>query len=260
MAWRIGVDAGGTFTDVGLFDDSSGRLELWKVASTPGDPARGIAQGIEEAGVRAGLAEGVAAARLPLCSAVSDPAAGVAGAREMARLAGCGGLIGFDMGGGGTAVTRLDSGPAPDIHRIGIGGGTIAGVAADGRLRLAPGGPGPTVTDANLVLQTLNPEGLLGGRLRLEAAHARAAVGALAATLGLEPAPAAQAILSAAVAGVAAAIRAIPLPPGGTLVAYGGAGPLDQVLAVMPGVVERLRSLSPFWKSGEKTSFEPTYA
>ena len=35
---------------------------------------------------------------------------------------------------------------------------------------------------------------------------------------------------------------------------------VDHVLAVMPTVVERLRSLSPFWKGGEKTSFEPTYA
>jgi cysteine desulfurase len=35
---------------------------------------------------------------------------------------------------------------------------------------------------------------------------------------------------------------------------------VDQVLSVMPGVVEKLRALSPFWKAGEKTTFEPTYA
>src|SRR5690348_11109126 len=48
MAWRIGVDSGGTFTDVCLFDDRSGRVEVWKVASTPDDPSRGIAQSVEE--------------------------------------------------------------------------------------------------------------------------------------------------------------------------------------------------------------------
>ena len=32
MAWRVGVDSGGTFTDVCLFDEDSGRVEVWKVA------------------------------------------------------------------------------------------------------------------------------------------------------------------------------------------------------------------------------------
>jgi cysteine desulfurase len=35
---------------------------------------------------------------------------------------------------------------------------------------------------------------------------------------------------------------------------------VDQVLAVMPGIVEKLRSLSPFWKSSQQTAFAPTYA
>ena len=48
MAWRVGVDSGGTFTDVCLFDEDSGRVEVWKVASTPDDPSRGIAQGVAE--------------------------------------------------------------------------------------------------------------------------------------------------------------------------------------------------------------------
>lgn len=59
MAWRIGVDSGGTFTDVCLFDDASGRVAVWKVASTPDDPSRGIAQGFEEgvSGSGAAMAE-----------------------------------------------------------------------------------------------------------------------------------------------------------------------------------------------------------
>jgi N-methylhydantoinase A len=48
MVWRIGVDSGGTFTDVCLFEDETGKLDIWKVPSTPDDPSRGIAGGVEE--------------------------------------------------------------------------------------------------------------------------------------------------------------------------------------------------------------------
>ena len=58
MAWRIGVDSGGTFTDICLFDDASGRVEVWKVPSTPDDPSRGIADGIAEGLARVGAAAG----------------------------------------------------------------------------------------------------------------------------------------------------------------------------------------------------------
>src|SRR5215468_1287573 len=46
--WRVGVDSGGTFTDICLFDEQAGRIETWKVPSTPDDSSRGIAQGVEE--------------------------------------------------------------------------------------------------------------------------------------------------------------------------------------------------------------------
>src|SRR5580658_5208552 len=52
MAWRVGVDSGGTFTDVCLFDDETGRVEVWKVSSTPDDPSKGIAAGVAEAMAR----------------------------------------------------------------------------------------------------------------------------------------------------------------------------------------------------------------
>ena len=29
MAWRIGVDSGGTFTDVCLFDEATGLVAVW---------------------------------------------------------------------------------------------------------------------------------------------------------------------------------------------------------------------------------------
>jgi N-methylhydantoinase A len=48
MAWRIGVDSGGTFTDICLFEEASGRVEVWKVASTPHDPSHAIGEGARE--------------------------------------------------------------------------------------------------------------------------------------------------------------------------------------------------------------------
>ena len=45
---RIGVDVGGTFTDLILVDEESGRVSVDKVPSTPDDPARGSVAGIRE--------------------------------------------------------------------------------------------------------------------------------------------------------------------------------------------------------------------
>src|SRR6516162_8218487 len=54
MAWRVGVDSGGTFTDICLFDERSGHVTVWKVASTPADPSHAVAQAVAEALARAG--------------------------------------------------------------------------------------------------------------------------------------------------------------------------------------------------------------
>jgi N-methylhydantoinase A len=54
MTWRVGVDSGGTFTDVCLFDDETGRIDVWKVSSTQDDPSRGIVTCVAEAIERAG--------------------------------------------------------------------------------------------------------------------------------------------------------------------------------------------------------------
>ena len=45
--WRIGVDIGGTFTDLVMTDAASGRLFNEKVLTTPDDPSRGVLAGIE---------------------------------------------------------------------------------------------------------------------------------------------------------------------------------------------------------------------
>lgn len=48
MAWMIGVDVGGTFTDFFAFDEATDRVVLHKVSSTPSNPARAIIDGLTE--------------------------------------------------------------------------------------------------------------------------------------------------------------------------------------------------------------------
>jgi N-methylhydantoinase A len=42
MTWRIGIDIGGTFTDVALVDDAGAHVGVAKVPTTPGDLAQGV--------------------------------------------------------------------------------------------------------------------------------------------------------------------------------------------------------------------------
>src|SRR3989454_11139116 len=55
MAYRLGVDVGGTFTDLLLVHDETGDIHRVKTSSTPADPAEGVLQGVrricEESGV-----------------------------------------------------------------------------------------------------------------------------------------------------------------------------------------------------------------
>ena len=46
---RVGVDTGGTFTDVVAVDEASGELVAVKTPSTPADPAEGFLTGIRKA-------------------------------------------------------------------------------------------------------------------------------------------------------------------------------------------------------------------
>jgi N-methylhydantoinase A len=48
MAYRLGVDSGGTFTDVVLFNEDSGKLSITKTPSTPANPSIGVHNGIEK--------------------------------------------------------------------------------------------------------------------------------------------------------------------------------------------------------------------
>jgi N-methylhydantoinase A len=88
-----------------------------------------------------------------------------------------------------------------------------------------------TVTDANVVLGTLNPEFLLGGRMPVRRDLAVAAIDRLASALGMERMATASGIIAVVTANMARAIRVISVQRGHdprdyTLMAFGGAGPL----------------------------------
>jgi len=202
------------------------------------------------------------AARLPVRTVLSGPSTGVVGAQAIGRLAGLPDLITFDMGGTSTDVALLAGGqcrlaseavvhgypikaPMLDIHTVGAGGGSIAFVDSGGLLKVGPRSAGadpgpvcygrgavePTVTDANVVLGTLNPAFLLGGRMAVRRDLAQAAIAQMAERLGLDVMATAQGVISVVTANMARAIRVISVQRGHdprdyTLVAFGGAGPL----------------------------------
>ncbi len=55
MSYRLGVDVGGTFTDVLLIDEDSGRTWRAKTASTPQDQSIGVLRGVRQVCDRAGV-------------------------------------------------------------------------------------------------------------------------------------------------------------------------------------------------------------
>jgi N-methylhydantoinase A len=55
MAYRLGVDVGGTFTDLLLFDEATGRFWRDKTPSTPADSSVGILNGVGEICAAAGI-------------------------------------------------------------------------------------------------------------------------------------------------------------------------------------------------------------
>jgi len=203
-----------------------------------------------------------AAAEMPVRMVLSGPSTGVVGAQAIGQLSGFPELITFDMGGTSTDVALLQGGaarltgeavvhgypikaPMLDIHTVGAGGGSIAFVDSGGLLKVGPrscgADPGPVcydrgnaeaaVTDANVVLGTLHPTHLLGGRMPIRRDLSLAAVERLAAQLGMGVMETAQGILSVVTANMAKAIRVISVQRGHdprdyTLIAFGGAGPL----------------------------------
>lgn len=194
----------------------------------------------------------------------SGPAAGVMAATRLALEAGYRNVITGDMGGTSFDVavvrdgqpdvaetTKLDFRiplriPMIDVHTIGAGGGSIAGVDRGGILEVGPrsagsypgpvafrrGGVQPTVTDANVVLGRIPPAGLIGaGSETLDVTAARAAIEGVGRSLGLTVEQTAEAIIQIVNQRMAGRIRLLSVeqgqdPRGYVLVVFGGAGPL----------------------------------
>src|ERR1700756_4945089 len=57
MATRIGVDIGGTFTDLVMYDEHSGEVNVEKVPTTPSSPERGCVDAVRLASAHDGLLE-----------------------------------------------------------------------------------------------------------------------------------------------------------------------------------------------------------
>ena len=193
------------------------------------------------------------------------PIAGLIGARDIARQLGAHNVVTADVGGTsfdiglvvGDSVRNYEFNPIIDQWMvsttmlqslsIGAGGGSIAWInrALGDRLEVGPqsagsfpgpvayqlGGTEPTVTDANLVLGYLSPDGFFDGRMALDREAAEDAIrGQIAQPLGLDVVEAAALIRRIIDDKMASAIRKeVTLrgyrPSEFTLFAFGGGGP-----------------------------------
>lgn len=217
------------------------------------------------------------AKRLPVTTCLSGPAAGVIGAALVGKAAGFPNLVTYDVGGTSTDVSLIVDGqpkltssrdvagypvklPMIDIHVIGAGGGSIAHVddaealkvgprsagALPGPVAYARGGENPTLTDANIVLNRLNPVALLEGRLPVDRAAAVASIEAkIARPLGISVEEAAYGIIQVAAANMSRAIRSVTTEQGHdvgqiALFAFGGAGPLHAAEVARESGVETI--------------------
>lgn len=221
-----------------------------------------------------GILTAESARRRPLQTLLSGPVGGAIACAELSRVTGRRNLIGIDMGGTSfdvslivdgepdvTAEAQLEGLPmlmsVVNIHTVGAGGGSVAWTEVGG-LRVGPrsagarpgpacygrGGTEPTVTDANLVLGRIDPEGFAAGAMTLDVEAARTAVGGLGEQFGLDVATMAAGICDVANSTMAQAIRTITVsrgiePRDSALVAFGGAGPMHAVfLAAELGIAE----------------------
>jgi N-methylhydantoinase A len=157
----------------------------------------------------------------------------------------------YEVGGSGNAKRWLHGTghpirvPVIDLAEVSAGGGSIAWVDPGGALKVGPasagavpgpaaygaGGTAATVSDANVVLGTLDRQALLGGRLPIDLAAAEAAIARVGAPLGLDTVQTASRIIDVVNANMAEALRIVSIergydPRSFALIAFGGAGPV----------------------------------
>jgi N-methylhydantoinase A len=207
------------------------------------------------------------AAEAAVNTVMSGPASGVIASAYTATRSGMPNVVTYDMGGTSTDVALIQDGrpevsteleleyalpihvPMVDVHTIGAGGGSIARINEAGMLQVGPesagAAPGPicygrggervTITDANLALGRLNPQGLLAVERPVPLERLRAMIESqVGKPLGLGADAAAAAVVRIANDRMAGAIRMVSLARGHdprdfALFAFGGAGPLHAV-------------------------------
>ncbi len=223
-----------------------------------------------------GVAPAEEAARAGAWSVLSGPAGGAVGAGLIARACGDGNALGLDMGGTSCDVCVVEDGevkrtdsrtiggrvvqlPMVDVHTVGAGGGSVGWRDPGGALRVGPrsagavpgpacygrGGVEPTVTDANLLLGRLAVDSELAGGVPLDAEAAGAAVGELAASLGLGELETAEGIVRVANQEMVRALRVVTVERGidprrFALLPFGGAGPMHAAAIAAELGVERI--------------------
>ncbi len=201
----------------------------------------------------------------PIETVMSGPASGVVAAARTAALAERPRIITFDMGGTSSDIAVSEGGepeyttrtmigdfplvlPVVNVSSIGAGGGSLVWVDPHGVLKVGPdsagadpgpvcyrrGGMRPTVTDCYVATGIIDPSAFLGGRMSLDKDAAVAALGKVAATIGMDGVDGAARVAEAALS-VATAKMATELfkglaqrgldPRGFALVPFGGAGP-----------------------------------
>ena len=193
---------------------------------------------------------------------LSGTASGVIGASWLARQAGEARVLTLDIGGTSADFALIVDGevqfgtdeligefplhiPSVSVSSIGIGGGSIADVDAQGVLRVGPesagSNPGPacygrggdraTVTDAMAVCGWLGHSPMAYGQLQTDVALARLVVGTLAEKLGRSVEETAQAILDIAVSEMFVEVEKLSSRAGVdlrdfALMPFGGGGPM----------------------------------
>lgn len=154
-----------------------------------------------------GLAIGQAMTDRSVYAINSGPASAPAAGMYVCEPFGKTDVITVDMGGTSFDITLTKDGstninknidflryrigvPMIQVETLGAGGGSIGWIDEMGLMQMGPqsagsdpgpacygqGGKLPTVSDANIVLGYLNPDGLVGGRLPLDAAKAHQAI------------------------------------------------------------------------------------
>jgi N-methylhydantoinase A len=197
------------------------------------------------------------ARRLPIHTLLSGPAAGVTAALTVGNYLGLDRIMTLDMGGTSTDVSLIDAGrsmmtgqaevgdfpllmPVTAIEAMGAGGGSVAWLDG-GVLKVGPrsagskpgpacygtGGEHPTLTDAYLLTNYLSPNGLLGGRIRLDRDRASRAFEPIAEALRTDVVTAAESVIAVATSTMVAKV----LP----FLARLGVGPSDLSLMIFGG-------------------------